>query len=320
MDVDGFIERLLHKEWLNESELHAVCAAVKEVLLDEPNVARVAPPVTLVGDLLGQFGDLLEVFLVSGPCPHTNYVFLGNYVGFSGVQTVLLLLCLKVRYPSRLTLLRGTHEARDTTKVYGFYDECLEVYGCCEHVWELFCEVFDHLPLAALVEDPESKKRIFAVHGGFSSKLTKIDEILVIERFKDVPRALEARGPDEVFVDLLWSEPAGHYPGFFLDRKQRGATFGQEAVMRFKSDNDLDLLVRGNQVCVTGSQFLFKGSLCTLWSAPNPQCGVVGAVLQVWAENGDLHKRILTFSSSPEKHERPYHKRNQGVPGYLTLV
>jgi len=56
----------------------------------------------------------MELFRHGGDCPDTNYLFLGDFVdrGFNSVETVLLLLALKVRYPDRITLIRGNHESR----------------------------------------------------------------------------------------------------------------------------------------------------------------------------------------------------------------
>jgi hypothetical protein len=71
------------------------------------------------GDIHGQFYDLMELFQVGGDCPQTNYLFMGDFVdrGFYSVETFLLLLALKVRYPDRITLIRGNHESRQITQV-----------------------------------------------------------------------------------------------------------------------------------------------------------------------------------------------------------
>jgi len=113
---------------------------------------HVDAPVTICGDIHGQFHDLMELFRVGGDVPDTNYLFMGDFVdrGFYSLESFLLLLCLKVRYPDRITLIRGNHESRQITTVYGFYDECMRKYGSA-NVWRHCCEVFDYLALGALV-------------------------------------------------------------------------------------------------------------------------------------------------------------------------
>ena len=94
----------------------------------------------------------MELFDIGGPIPDSNYLFMGDYVdrGHHSVETISLLLALKVRYRQRITLLRGNHESRTTTQVYGFYDECLRKYGN-HSVWTELTELFDYLPLTAVV-------------------------------------------------------------------------------------------------------------------------------------------------------------------------
>ncbi|PKU32175.1 serine threonine-protein phosphatase 2a catalytic subunit alpha hypothetical protein [Limosa lapponica baueri] len=127
--------------------------SAKEILTKESNVQEVRCPVTVCGDVHGQFHDLMELFRIGGKSPDTNYLFMGDYVdrGYYSVETVTLLVALKVRYRERITILRGNHESRQITQVYGFYDECLRKYGNA-NVWKYFTDLFDYLPLTALVD------------------------------------------------------------------------------------------------------------------------------------------------------------------------
>ncbi|GIQ90668.1 hypothetical protein KIPB_013547, partial [Kipferlia bialata] len=127
----------------------------------------------VVGDIHGQFYDLKELFRVGGDLPEANYLFLGDFVdrGFYSVETLFWLLALKVRYPQRVTLLRGNHESQQITQVYGFYDECLRKYGSV-NVWRYCTDIFNHLALAAVVDNQN-----FCVHGGLSPTVTHMEDI-----------------------------------------------------------------------------------------------------------------------------------------------
>lgn len=112
LDVDACISTLQQGECVSEKELRQLCQYVSELLMEESNVQPVLSPVTVVGDLHGQFFDLLNLLKVGGWPPDTSYVFLGDFVdrGHNSVETLSLLLCLKFKYPGHVTLLRGNHE------------------------------------------------------------------------------------------------------------------------------------------------------------------------------------------------------------------
>lgn len=87
MDLDECISRLYKKELLAESVIEAICAKTKELLMQESNVVHVQAPVTVVGDIHGQFYDLIEIFKIGGYCPDTNYLFLGMMILCKRIHT-----------------------------------------------------------------------------------------------------------------------------------------------------------------------------------------------------------------------------------------
>ena len=125
----------------------------------------------------------MELFKIGGDLPETNYLFMGDYVdrGYYSVETVSLLVAYKIRYSNRITLLRGNHECKQVTQVYGFYDECQRKYGN-PNVWRLLTELFNYMPLSAVVEN-----NIFCTHGGLSPSIDSLDQIRALDRIQETP-------------------------------------------------------------------------------------------------------------------------------------
>lgn len=287
-DLDRQIEQLKRCEHITESEVRGLCNKAREILLEESNVQRVDAPVTVCGDIHGQFYDLKELFKVGGECPETNYLFMGDFVdrGFYSVETFLLLLALKVRYPDRITLTRGNHESRQITQVYGFYDECLRKYGSV-NVWRYCTEIFDFISLSALVED-----KIFCVHGGLSPSINTLDQIRVIDRKQEVPH-------DGAMCDLMWSDPED-IDGWGVSPRGAGYLFGGDIVANFIATNKLDSICRAHQLVMEGYKPMFNETLVTVWSAPNYcyRCGNVAAILEL---DEHLTKTFKIFDAAPQE-------------------
>uniref|UniRef100_A0A9J7XSM6 Serine/threonine-protein phosphatase n=1 Tax=Cyprinus carpio carpio TaxID=630221 RepID=A0A9J7XSM6_CYPCA len=242
-ELDQWIEQLNECKQLSENQVKILCEKAKEILSKESNVQEVRCPVTVCGDVHGQFHDLMELFKIGGKSPDTNYLFMGDYVdrGYYSVETVTLLVSLKVRYRERITILRGNHESRQITQVYGFYDECLRKYGNA-NVWKYFTDLFDYLPLTALVD----------TQGCYEQ-----------------PRC-----------SLLNPDDRG---GWGISPRGAGYTFGQDISETFNHANCLTLVSRAHQLVMEGYNWCHERNVVTIFSAPNYcyRCGNQAAIMEL---------------------------------------
>ena len=286
-DLEGIIEKLLRCEYPNEGEVQILCQKAIEVLIEEDTLKIVRAPVTICGDIHGQFYDLRELFFIGGNLPETNYLFMGDYVdrGFNSLESFLLLIALKVRYPSRITMLRGNHESRQTTQAYGFYDKCLRKYGN-PNIWKICSDVFDCLTLSAVIEGG-----IFCVHGGLSPSITSLDQLKDLDRRQEIPH----NGP---ISDLLWSDPE-YIEGFTLSPRGAGFIFGPDVVSKFNYQNKINLIARSHQLVMEGFKLMFDEQLVTVWSAPN-YCYRSGNLASILEIDDNLNKSFKIFDAAPQ--------------------
>ncbi|XP_072029769.1 serine/threonine-protein phosphatase PP1-gamma catalytic subunit B-like [Amphiura filiformis] len=269
LNVDRVIEQLLsvkdnttgkQQVQLPENQIRMLCQLTREKFLSQPMLVELEAPCNIVGDIHGQYMDMLRHFEKGGYPPNTNYLFLGDYVdrGKQSLETICLLLAYKLKYPNNIFLLRGNHECASINRIYGFYDECKRRYNI--KLWKTFTDCFNCLPLAALVEGT-----IFCMHGGLSPDLSTVDQLRQIERPLDIP-------DHGLMCDLLWADPDEDITGWGENDRGVSYTFGGDVVRHFLKKNDLSLIVRAHQVVEDGYQFFAKRKLVTLFSAPN-YCG-----------------------------------------------
>ncbi|OIW27928.1 Metallo-dependent phosphatase [Coniochaeta ligniaria NRRL 30616] len=362
--LDEWLEEAKQCHYLPEPVMKQLCEIVKEVLMEESNIQPVVTPVTICGDIHGQFYDLLELFRVAGGMPgdknvqppttattvitsddieppteitdpklknkirssasgdgegdttieldssenagnsthaegapavdtssgtdNNRYVFLGDFVdrGYFSLETFTLLMCLKAKYPDRIVLVRGNHESRQITQVYGFYEECQQKYGNAS-VWKACCQVFDFLVLAAIVDGT-----VLCVHGGLSPEIRTIDQIRVVARAQEIPH-------EGAFCDLVWSDPED-IDTWAVSPRGAGWLFGDKVATEFNHVNGLTTIARAHQLVNEGYKYHFpEKSVVTVWSAPNYcyRCGNVASIMTV---DKQQNTKFSIFSAVPD--------------------
>ncbi|KAK8691656.1 hypothetical protein V6N13_075157 [Hibiscus sabdariffa] len=219
---------------LSETEIKLLCAASKDIFLQQPNLLELEAPIKICGDIHGQYSDLLRLFDYGGFPPDANYLFLGDYVdrGKQCLETICLLLAYKIKYPENFFLLRGNHECASINRIYGFFDE-------------------------SLIDD-----KILCMHGGLSPDLTNLDQVRSLSRPTVVPDT-------GLLCDLLWSDPDRDVKGWGMNDRGVSYTFGEDKVSEFLTEHDLDLVCRAHQVVEDGYEFFADRQLVTIFSAPN---------------------------------------------------
>ncbi|KAF7070219.1 hypothetical protein CFC21_075760 [Triticum aestivum] len=299
--------------FLDCNEIADLCDSAERIFSSEPSVIKLKAPIKIFGDLHGQFGDLMRLFdeygapSTAGDIAYIDYLFLGDYVdrGQHSLETITLLLALKVEYPQNVHLIRGNHEAADINALFGFRIECIERMGERDGIWtwHRVNRLFNWLPLAALIE-----KKIICMHGGIGRSINHIEQIENLQR----PITMEAGSV--VLMDLLWSDPTENDSVEGLRPNARGpglVTFGPDRVMEFCNNNDLQLIVRAHECVMDGFERFAQGHLITLFSATN-YCGTAnnaGAILVLGRDLVVVPKlihplppAITSPETSPEHH------------------
>ncbi|CAD98461.1 protein phosphatase 2B catalytic subunit, calcineurin like phosphatse superfamily [Cryptosporidium parvum Iowa II] len=292
---------LLREGRVRKDHLLEIVRRTSEITANESNLLRLRDPITVVGDIHGQYYDLVKLLDVGGDPETTQYLFLGDYVdrGSFSIEVLLLLYSLKLNYPDTVYLLRGNHECRQMTTFFNFRDECEYKYDSTVHGY--FMESFDTLPIAAIING-----KFFCVHGGLSPELRSVDQILTINRFQEPPRS-------GLYCDILWADPIDEKDEtetseeHFVTNDVRGCSyfFATQASNKFLDQNGLLSIVRAHEAQLEGFKMHSPNvktrfpSVITIFSAPN-YCDVYnnkGAILKF--ENNTLNIQQFNFSAHP---------------------
>lgn len=317
LNISNLKDHLLKEGRLWKKDAIKLVQTASALFKDEPNLLRLRDPITVCGDIHGQFFDLMRLISTGGKPARTKYLFLGDYVdrGQFSTEVVFFLFAHKIMYHRTFFMIRGNHECRHLTQFFNFRDECIYKYDL--EVYDSVMSAFDNLPLAATINH-----KFLCVHGGLSPDISTLKEILEINRFIETPR----EGP---FCDLLWADPYDDQPKAvnpedehlvsvqseqplttwfaYNEARQCSYVFGIDATKQFLKRNKLTAIVRAHEAQVDGYKFsMTKGQIprvVTIFSAPN-YCDVYrnkGACLQF----RDDQLKIRQFGSSPHPYYLP---------------
>lgn len=261
---------------ITEQDISELLLNVKALFMEQPMMLELEPPVTICGDIHGQFNDLMRIFDKCGFPNETNYLFLGDYVdrGKMNLEVIIFLFACKLRYPKNFFLLRGNHETQLVNRIYGFYEEIVRRY-VSTRLYALFQDVFNTMPLSALVGD-----RILCMHGGLSPDMLKAENLNIL---REIYRPLHDPPNPSLPLDLLWADPDQYTNEFKYNDRGVSLTFGINVVNKVCEKFNLDLICRAHQVVQDGYEFFANRKLVTIFSAPH-YCGVfdnAAAVMQV---------------------------------------
>ncbi|KAJ2363982.1 3',5'-cyclic-nucleotide phosphodiesterase (PDEase) (3':5'-CNP), partial [Coemansia sp. RSA 2611] len=289
---------------LREADALAIIREATALLRAEPTLLTLDSPVTICGDVHGQYYDLMKLFEVGGDPASTQYLFLGDYVdrGYFSIECLLYLYALKVRHPHTLFMLRGNHECRHLTDYFTFKLECVHKYS--EQVYEAAAESFCALPLGAVVN-----KQFLCIHGGLSPELHTLDDLRTLDRFREPPT-------HGLMCDLLWADPVedfGHEKSksYFVHNYARGCSyfFSYAATCAFLERNGLLSLVRAHEAQDAGYRMYRKSkttgfpAVITLFSAPNYLDAYNNKAAVLKYENNVMN--IRQFNCSPHPYWLP---------------
>ncbi|PHH83780.1 hypothetical protein CDD82_2652 [Ophiocordyceps australis] len=266
-----FLKQHFYREGrLTEEQALWILKKGTELLREEPNLLEMDAPITVCGDVHGQYYDLMKLFEVGGDPAETRYLFLGDYVdrGYFSIECVLYLWSLKIHYPKTLWLLRGNHECRHLTDYFTFKLECKHKYS--EAVYDACMESFCSLPLAAVMN-----KQFLCIHGGLSPELHTLEDLKNIDRFREPPT-------QGLMCDILWADPLEDFGqektgDYFLHNNVRGCSyfFSYPAACAFLEKNNLLSIIRAHEAQDAGYRMYRKTrttgfpSVMTIFSAPN---------------------------------------------------
>ena len=246
-----------------EQTLHEIIDDVLVIAKKGRPVKHVRGPTVVVGDLHGQFYEVMRIIITHGLPPNTQYLFLGDYVdrGEFSPEVITFLFILKTQFPDHVTLLRGNHEDRTINSEYGFKEQMILRYGVegGTRLWCHFNDVFEYFPFIGIIDNT-----ILCVHGGIPTPDRSLEELAKVP--------YPCKENSELLNHLTWSDPTELTLHYRENPRGRGVLFGKMAAFNYLDRYNYKLLIRSHQM-VNGYKFSFDKRVLTVFSIAHYQGG-----------------------------------------------
>ncbi len=301
---------LLDKNYIS----NLITEALNQLKASSPLI-KLRSPVKIFGSINGQYNDLMRYFSLfgrpselKGDIESCDYLFLGNFTnrGAFSLETVCLLLALKIKYNGHFHLLRGNQEDIEISKLYGLADECKEKLkediNQPNSIFQQLCNLFEYLPLAAVINN-----QIFCAHSGISKNGLYLKEIQRLT----FPIKIKSC---QIAKDLLWNTPNIYENTNFnklFPIEYKPEQFNANSLDTLFNNNKLKLMIRSHDVCQKGIGNCFGDRLITIFSSTN-YCGFyqnAGAIIFI-KKSYEIQPKILTCEENIAVWQNDWSKTN----------
>ena len=301
---------LLDKNYIS----NLITEALNQLKASSPLI-KLRSPVKIFGSINGQYNDLMRYFSLfgrpselKGDIESCDYLFLGNFTnrGAFSLETVCLLLALKIKYNGHFHLLRGNQEDIEISKLYGLADECKEKLkediNQPNSIFQQLCNLFEYLPLAAVINN-----QIFCAHSGISKNGLYLKEIQRLT----FPIKIKSC---QIAKDLLWNTPNIYENTNFnklFPIEYKPEQFNANSLDTLFNNNKLKLMIRSHDVCQKGIGNCFGDRIITIFSSTN-YCGVyqnAGAIIFI-KKSYEIQPKILTCEENIAVWQNDWSKTN----------
>lgn len=254
------------------------------------------PHAVFIGDLHGDFVSLVTVLNSTWSWIRSNdgvLVFLGDYIdrGDRQLETLMMVLLLKVEYPDNVVLLRGNHEPPEWLIPHPHdypFQLKLAFRERADELYRLSMMLFNSLPLIFL-----AKNKLIALHGGPPRRVLRhMDFNQVFEVGKETPT-------EDLLEDVLWSDPIEQDIDYLPSPRGAGILFGKKITKRTLNIAQVEFIIRGHEP-VNGVKSAHEGRVITVFTSPLVYGLRCAGVLKLELDERNGEQRLVEKCIEPQ--------------------